>query len=244
MKHASLFSGIGGFDLAAQWCGFDNVFNCEIDETCRKLLKYYWPNSDQLGDITKQDFNLYANKIDILTGGFPCQPFSNSGEQLGEKDTRYLYNSMHRAIREIKPRWVIGENVFSITSPKFNKVFEHIYSSLESEGYQVQPFVIPATATEAEHERYRVWIVAYSGSLRLQRSWENNRQMQPTEIGNRKTSRFVNFVQKNSMPFMCSSHNGLPRRLAEQTLHGAGNAIVPQIAYTIFKTILDFESAI
>lgn len=88
--HASLFSGIGGFDLAAQRSGFVNVFNCEINPFCRRILKHYWPNAQQFEDITKTDFKKHANKIEVLTGGFPCQPFSQSGKKKGKDDSRYL----------------------------------------------------------------------------------------------------------------------------------------------------------
>ena len=242
MKHASLFSGIGGFDLAADWAGFENIFNCEINETCRKVLKYYWPNAIQHEEIQKADFKKYRGAVDILSGGFPCQPFSNSGKQLGQDDERFLYEDMLRAVQEIRPRWVIGENVHGITSPKFAEVFEFICSSLEAEGYEVQPVIIPATAVEGEHERYRVWFIAYSGSIRQSRQGSNYRQVQPNQVGNRKTSRFVNAVQGNSLPFVCREHNGISRRLDEEALHGFGNAIVPQIAYNIFTTIKEFEN--
>lgn len=241
MNHGSLFSGIGGFDLAAEWAGFNNIFNCEIDETCKKLLAYYWPQSIQYGDIIKQDFIQHAGEIDILTGGFPCQPFSNAGEQLGALDARYLFDSMFRAIREIRPRWVVGENVSAIASPKFKEVFEQICTQLEAEGYEVQPVNIPATITGAEHRRERIWFIAYSSSIRLQRSWSDNGQLQPAKIGDRETSRFINSIQGGSMPYVCSSHDGFSRGLAEKTIHAAGNAIVPQIAYSIFNSIKQFE---
>jgi DNA (cytosine-5)-methyltransferase 1 len=131
-------------------------------------LHHYWPNAEQFTDITKSDFTKYENKIDVLTGGFPCQPFSTSGEQLGEEDERYLFPEMLRAIREIKPRWIVAENVLGITQPKFKGVLTEIYSSLEASGYKVQAFVIPASAFNAPHERYRVWFVAYSGSIGVQ----------------------------------------------------------------------------
>ncbi|NBV95708.1 MAG: DNA (cytosine-5-)-methyltransferase, partial [Actinobacteria bacterium] len=109
MRHGSLFSGIGGFDLAAEWMGWENVFHCEWMEFPRKVLEYYWPEADSHIDICKTDFKKYANRIDILTGGFPCQPFSLAGKRKGTDDERYLWGEMLRAIREIKPTWVIAE---------------------------------------------------------------------------------------------------------------------------------------
>jgi DNA (cytosine-5)-methyltransferase 1 len=242
MTHGSLFSGIGGWDLAATWMNWTNVFHCEIDKEKRFLLNYYWPNSDSLEDVTKELFDKYKNKIDVLTASFPCQPFSNSGEQLGETDDRYLVEQMLTAVFSIYPRWFVAENVYAITSPKFSHTFQYICASLENKGYKVQPYIIPATAVEGEHERNRVWIVAYSNSARLSGQGELLGQMQPTKIGNRETSRFINFIQRNALPFVCDSHYGFSRKLAEQALHGAGNAIVPQIAYEIFKAIEQYES--
>lgn len=244
MTHGSLFSGVGGWDLAAEWIGWVNFFHCEIDMEKQKLLNYYWPLADCLGDITKEDFIKYKNKIDVLTASFPCQPFSNSGEQLGETDDRYLVKQMLDTVFVISPKWFVAENVYAITSRKFSKTFQHICTSLENKGYQVQPYIIPATSVEGEHERNRVWIIAYSNSTGLSGQGKLLGQLQPTKIGNRETSRFVNFIQRNSMPFVCDSHYGFSRKLAEQALHGAGNAIVPQIAYEIFNTIEQYENLI
>lgn len=120
MKHASLFSGIGGFDLAAEWMGWENVFHCENDLFLQRVLKYYWPNAKSYNDITKTDFTQYCGTIDILTGGFPCQPFSVAGKRKGKEDNRFLWPEMRRAIREIKPRIIVAENVaglFTILEP-------------------------------------------------------------------------------------------------------------------------------
>lgn len=169
MKHGSLFSGIGGFDLAAEWMGWENVFHCEWNEFGQKILKYYWPGADSYTDITKTDFTKYANKIDILTGGFPCQPFSLAGKRKGADDERYLWHEMLRAIREIKPKWVIAENVFGITNIDGGLVFEQVCLDLEAEGYEVQPFIIPAASKNAPHRRDRCWFIAqnplHSGCL-------------------------------------------------------------------------------
>jgi DNA (cytosine-5)-methyltransferase 1 len=168
MRHGSLFSGIGGFDLAAEWMGWENVFHCEWMEFPRKVLDYYFPNADSHIDICKTDFKKYANTIDILTGGFPCQPFSLAGKRKGTDDERYLWHEMLRAIQEIKPQFVIAENVFGITNIDGGLVFEQVCLDLENEGYEVQPFIIPAVAKNAPHRRDRCWFVAYSMPIRLQ----------------------------------------------------------------------------
>ena len=165
MKHGSLFSGIGGFDLASEWMGWENIFHCEWMEFPRKVLDYYFPNADSHIDICKTDFKKYANKIDILTGGWPCQPFSHAGKRKGTKDERYLWHEMLRAIQEIKPKFVIGENVLGITNIDGGLVFEQVCLDLETEGYEVQPFIVPACAKNAPHRRDRCWFIAFKNTL-------------------------------------------------------------------------------
>lgn len=162
MNHASLFSGIGGFDLAAEWNGWNNVFNCEWEEFPRKVLKHHFPNAKQYEDI--KDFNAteYRGRIDVLSGGFPCQPFSTAGLRKGTEDSRHLWPEMLRIIGECQPRWVVGENVRGLVSWSNGLVLETCYSDLENLGYSVQSFIIPACATNAPHRRDRVWIVAYA----------------------------------------------------------------------------------
>ena len=162
MTHGSLFSGIGGFDLAAEWMGWENKFHCEWNPFGQKVLHHYFPNAEQFTDITKTNFTKYANKIDILTGGFPCQPYSSAGKRLGKEDDRHLFPEMLRAIREIQPRWVVGENVFGLVNWNGGLVFNEVQTDLEAEGYEVQPYVLPAASVNAPHRRDRVWFVAYS----------------------------------------------------------------------------------
>jgi len=160
MTHGSLFSGIGGFDLAAQWMGWENVFHCEINPFGRQVLNYYWPNAVSYDDITKTDFTVWRNRIDVLTGGFPCQPFSLAGKRKGTEDERHLWPEMLRAIREIKPRWIVGENVYGLVNWDGGLVFEQVQADLENEEYEVQPYILPAAGVNAPHKRDRVWFVA------------------------------------------------------------------------------------
>lgn len=185
MTHGSLFSGVGGFDLAAEWMGWENLFHCEINEWCQKVLRFHFPKSIQYEDITRTDFTPWRGKVDVLTGGFPCQPFSTAGKRRGAEDDRYLWPEMLRAIREIRPAWVIGENVAGITSMvqpgsevtvesqaslfetsdketllEQEYVIETVCRDLEREGYSVQPILIPACGVGAPHKRYRVWFIA------------------------------------------------------------------------------------
>lgn len=184
MNHASLFSGIGGAEVAASMMGWQNLFHCEIQEFPRKVLQYWFPNSESYEDITKTDFHQWQGKVDVLTGGFPCQPFSLAGRRKGADDNRYLWPQMLRAIRQIHPTWVVGENVNGIKTMvescqvtqmgRTDYLFEENYlyreesrftldkicADLEAEGYSVQPIVIPACSVGAPHRRDRVWIVA------------------------------------------------------------------------------------
>ena len=162
MRHGSLFSGIGGFDLAAEWMGWENIFHCEWNPFGQKVLKHHFPNSISYNDITKTDFSIHRGDIDILTGGFPCQPYSSAGERLGKADERHLFPEMLRAIKEIEPIWVVGENVRGLVSWGGGLVFHEVCTDLEREGYEVQSFLIPAAAKNAPHKRERIWFIAYS----------------------------------------------------------------------------------
>jgi len=162
MNHASLFSGIGGFDLAAEWMGWTNIFNCDIEEFPRKVLKYHFPNAKQYADIKQTDFTIHAGQVNILTGGFPCQPFSMAGKRLGKNDERHLWPEMYRAIREIKPKWIVGENVRGLLNWSDGLVLDEVYADLGNEGYEIEAFLLPAAGVNAPHKRDRVWIVANS----------------------------------------------------------------------------------
>lgn len=191
--HASLFSGFGAADLAATWMGWDNAFWCEIEDFPRTVLSYWFPQSIGYGNIKETDFTPWCGKIDVLTGGFPCQPFSVAGQRKGADDDRYLWPEMLRAIREIRPTWVIGENVNGILSMvqpgneatvesqtslfeendketilEQEYVVETVCRSIEQEGYFVQPIVIPACSVEAPHIRYRVFFIAHCSDSRVE----------------------------------------------------------------------------
>ena len=162
MTHGSLFSGIGGFDLAAEWAGWQNVFHCELNPFSQKVLKYHFPQSISYENIITTDFSIHKGAIDIISGGFPCQPYSSAGKRLGTADNRHLWPQMLRAIREIQPSWVVGENVRGLTNWNGGVVFDQVQTDLEIEGYEVTPFLLPACAVNAPHRRDRIWFVAYS----------------------------------------------------------------------------------
>lgn len=172
MKHLDLFSGIGGFAYAIDqvWENVEHIF-CDNDLFCQAVLKKHWPNSKIYGNIRTLTADTRCDTgIDILTGGFPCQPFSQAGQRRGTKDNRYLWPEMLRIISEFTPEWVIAENVGGLLTLQDGLVFRQVCVDLENESYEVVPFVIPACAVNAPHRRDRVWIVAYKSGERLQRS--------------------------------------------------------------------------
>lgn len=227
MTHGSLFSGVGGFDLAAEWMGWENLFHCEINEWCQKVLRFHFPKSIQYDDITRTDFTPWRGKVDVLTGGFPCQPFSVAGQRKGQEDDRYLWPEMLRAIREIRPAWVIGENVAGIISmvqpgsevtvesqaSLFDEadketlleqeyVIETVCRDLEREGYSVQPVVIPACSVGAPHRRDRVWFIANRTNSRIEnlQKWQNCicGFESPSYASSERLERYINYgMQKN-----------------------------------------------
>ena len=186
ITHASTFSGIGAPEVAAEMLGWENVFHCEINPFGRKVLDYYFPKAKSYEDITRTDFSEWRDQVTVLTGGFPCQPFSYAGKRRGSEDDRYLWPFMLRCIEQVRPRWFVGENVAGITTMAFpgedvkvgeqtdlfgacdevyekheRYVLDEICQSLERAGYSVQPMLIPACAVGAPHRRDRVFIVAH-----------------------------------------------------------------------------------
>lgn len=320
MRHGSLFSGIGGFDLAAEWCGWENVFHCEWNPFGQKVLKHHFPNSISYNDITKTDFSIHRGAIDIISGGFPCQPYSSAGKRLGKEDERHLWPEMLRAIREIQPSWVVGENVRGLTNWNGGLVFDEVQTELEAEGYEVLPFLLPACAVNAPHRRDRIWFVAFnsqsSRNTTLGKVFEgkNNESIGVCDVnkqgnasdtngnglhkcnGNNEVNtsqrrinalsninevisygnatdtnriglwgevngiRNTNEFSKNSkirnwenfptQPPICRGDDGLPRELdgitfskwRQESIKAFGNAIVPQVAYQIFKSICLYQN--
>ncbi|WP_343206925.1 DNA (cytosine-5-)-methyltransferase [Brevibacillus brevis] len=163
----SLFAGIGGIDLAAHWAGIETVAFCEIEPFCQNVLQKHWPSVpifDDVRSINKQQLIEKGvigdeRSIDIICGGYPCQPFSTAGERLGEKDDRHLWPEMFRLIKELRPTWILGENVDGHVTLGLDTVL----ADLEREGYSTRAFIIPACGVNAPHRRYRIFVVAYSG---------------------------------------------------------------------------------
>lgn len=172
MKHLDLFSGIGGFALAARWANMETVAFCEIDQFCQKVLAKNFPSIPIHNDIKTLNGEDFAG-IDIITGGYPCQPFSSAGKRRGNEDPRHLWPEMLRIIRAARPTWVVCENVVGHISNGLDTVLD----DFKKEGYKTRQFVIPALAVGAPHRRDRVWIVANAASVRRERElFESGRQ--------------------------------------------------------------------
>lgn len=244
MTHASIFSGIGGFDLAAEWAGWTNAFNCEIDPFCQKVLKYHFPHAAQYADIRTTDFTLWRGRIDVLSGGFPCQPFSIAGKRKGTEDDRYLWPAMLGVIRTVRPRWVVGENVLGIVNWSDGMVFEQVCADLEAEGYAVQSFVIPAAGVGGYHLRPRVWFVAHAHSIRLSAAPVHDRATSKEQVSAEHKMPALEAVIADDFRSESNKHgvvDGIPEGLDECSLKAYGNAIVPQVALQFFNTINDYE---
>ena len=180
-----LFSGIGGFALGLESTGyFKTIQFVENEKWCQKILNKNFPEVPIHEDI--KTYKGYA--ADVVVGGFPCQPFSIAGKGKATQDDRHLWPDMFRVIKETKPTWVIGENVRNIVSISEGMVLEQVYLDLESEGYEVQSFIIPAAAVNAPHQRYRTWIVAYS--RRTLQSRAEFRKENENEIAKRYANQF------------------------------------------------------
>tara|TARA_R100000951_G_C2602789_1_gene168705 strand:+ start:79 stop:957 length:879 start_codon:yes stop_codon:yes gene_type:complete len=292
MKHGSLFSGIGGFDLAAEWMGWENVFHVERDPFCRKVLSHHFPKAQTHEDIKTFDATAFAGGVDIITGGFPCQPFSAAGKRAGISDDRYLWPEMFRVISEARPTYVVAENVRGLLSWNEGLVLDTVCADLESEGYEVCPVVLPAASVNAPHRRDRIWIVAYAndkggghGFGQVQGAdgevseWNDDAQpchagaADATNAGSKRRQQNAGGASRNegknegwgkkknnkpasgnessywdsfpSVSPICGRDDGLPKRLdgitfpkwRRESIKAYGNAIVPQVAYQIFKAL-------
>ena len=243
MTHGSLFSGIGGFDLAAEWMGWENMFHCEINPFCQKVLKYHFPKSLSYADIKTTDFSIWRGTVNVLSGGFPCQPFSVAGKQKGIEDDRYLWDEMLRAIVEIQPYWVVGENVPGIINWSKGMVFDKVQTNLEAKGYKIIPVLLPACSVGAWHKRERTWFIAYADSFRCERRKQGLRQAQETRYDSpgspKRTLRNGWFGNCVPTPRIFRGTDGIPEGV--DRVKALGNAIVPQVALQIFKTIQQYE---
>lgn len=291
IKHYDLFAGIGGFSLALDKIFYEqkneHIF-CEWEQFPTAVLKKHWPDATYYGDIadlvadTRREYGEQgtdssdketaigtsqtdeAKRLVIITGGFPCQPFSHAGRRKGTSDDRYKWPEMFAVIKNVRPDWVIAENVRGLASWNDGMVLETVCADLESEGYEVRPYIIPAVAVGAPHRRDRVWIVAkYGGELTDNNSRESRPRTGAEPVREKELERVSNSsIQWNKdwrevATATCYDgvDDGLPRKLDGATYRGkptdcisaaqhrkdrlkaCGNAIVPQVAMEIFKSI-------
>lgn len=257
LTHLSLFSGIGGLDLAAEMAGFTTVGQCEWADYPTKVLEKHWPDVPRWRDIrTLTGGSFYERTglrtVDVVSGGFPCQPFSVAGKRRGKEDDRYLWPEMLRVISELRPAWVVGENVAGIV----NMALDQVYSDLENEGYTVQAFVIPACAVDAPHRRDRCAIIAYrdGAGLQTQRAKQQTaglagvcedvadsplRRKSGKKQSGRKTRGLGGGLWWPAEPGVGRVAHGIPHRV--DRLKCLGNAVVPQQFYPVFQAIADVE---
>ena len=317
--------------MASEWAGWKNYLSCEINEFGNKVLNHYWPEAYHHTDIKTLTYDTISNELSkrfgtdwrnddiIISGGFPCQPFSTAGKRLGKEDERHLWPEMLRVIREVRPKYVVGENVRGLLSWSDGLVLEEVYADLEGEGYEVQPFVLPAVGINAPHRRDRVYIIATDTKCQGREKWRQNNGWQyalgnaeqgngngnatdtkcirlehSKEAGNiregktktqRERSKFTKPFETNGINGnatntdgngqpgkkhrnqetgqhcknsqrndwhnfptqspICGGDDGLPTKLdgitfskwRNESIKAYGNAIVPQVAYQIFKAI-------
>jgi len=241
VKHLDLFSGIGGFALAARRVGWETIAFCEIEPYCQKVLRKHWPDVPIYDDVRELTGETVGH-VDIITGGYPCTPFSSAGKRRGRADDRYLWPEFARLIRELRPRWVVGENV----AGHIGMGLDSVLADLEREGYAWEAFVIPACAVDAPHRRDRVWI--FGSNTEYDGSAEQERKHQRPENGNGSGANelvagtvVVGDSRNNAQGFWKTEPsvgrvaNGIPQRV--DRLRGLGNAIVPQIAQIIYRSI-------
>jgi len=238
-RHLDLFSGIGGFALAARWLGMETVGFCEIDPWARKVLNKNFPNVPIREDVKQLKGNEYG-KINIITGGFPCQPFSSLGKRAGREDDRYLWPEVLRIAKAGRADWIVAENVPRI----INMGLDEVLADLEREGYSAAAVSIPACAVAAPHYRPRVWMVAHYTGGRINRVVGECASSPRTDEkgwgysdwrpdGADATGSKARWEAWDGEARVCRVANGVSKRI-----HGLGNAIVPQVAYEVMKPIL------
>ncbi len=239
VRHLDLFSGIGGFALAAQMAGgIETAAFCEIDPWARMILTKNFPDVPIHDDVKTLNPNEYGT-IDLITGGYPCQPFSTAGHKRGESDPRHLWPHMRRIIHDAGPTWVLCENVDGHIRQGLDQVCEE----MEADGYTVQPLLIPASGVGARHRRNRVWILAHRESVG-RRQGDANQGGSDARVPARQEPRsgdVLDSVWREPLETLFGGEAyGLPDRV--DRLRGLGNAIVPQVAAEILRAMMAAHS--
>jgi DNA (cytosine-5)-methyltransferase 1 len=250
MKSIELFAGIGGIALAAEWAGVETVAFCERETYCQKVLNKHWSDVPIFDDVRTLNRQMLEEKgaiepnerIGLLSGGYPCQGESVIGERKGATDERWLWPEMFRLVKELRPHWVVGENV----AGHITMGLDEVLSNLEEENYKARTFVLPAVSVGAHHERYRVFVVAHSND-------EPKLQANTTAMSSRserKSRENIAGWDRREVPRtywetyqspVCGMDDGISKRLDKDRLITLGNAVVPQQIYPIFKYIMEIE---
>ncbi len=232
-KVLDLFSGIGGFSLGLERTGgFKTVAFCEIDPFCQKVLNKHWPDTPIYEDVRNLE---HDGPIDVITGGYPCQPFSIAGKRQGAEDDRHLWPAMFGLIKKHRPTWVIGENV----AGHIDMGLDNVLFDLGGEGYECRTFIIPACSVNAPHRRERVWIVANLTTVWAKQGLEGVYKKRASREFRRDFRRY--WFNGRNKSRVCGKYDGLPNWL--DRLCALGNAVVPQIPEIIGHAILEAEAA-
>ena len=269
MKVLDLFSGIGGFSLGLERAGMETVAFCEIDQFCQKVLKKHWPDVPIYNDVRNLN---YDGHVDLICGGYPCQPFSVAGKRQGSEDDRHLWPAMFSLVKKHRPHWVIGENV----AGHINMGIDNVLTDLEGEGYTVRTFVIPACAVNAPHRRDRVWIVGNAPKLQRNERGDKSKERR-REVSELRAASGENYVAYSNNTRLQgrkkAGNKNCGRALGKQFIagrsgvqggswavepavgrvaHGVsgrvdrlkslGNAVVPQIPEIIGRAIMEIEA--
>ena len=243
MNALSLFSGIGGLDIAAEWAGFKTVAFCERDKFCKSVLAARWPNVRIYDDVRTIDTRELP-AIELVHGGYPCQPFSHAGKREGRLDERHLWPAMRRVVRDLRPAWVVGENVVGHVTLGLDDVLR----DLEEDGYEARAFVFEARAVGAPHGRYRTFIVANADrrGRSTQRVCESvgrvDREAENNVLPVAQPSGIQGHIGWEAEPGVRRVVDGVPSGV--DRLRALGNAVVPQQAYPIFAAIAETYNAI
>jgi DNA (cytosine-5)-methyltransferase 1 len=226
----SLFSGVGGLDLGLERAGFECRWQVEKDEFCRKVLQKHWPGVPKYGDIYEVDFTT-LEPVDLICGGFPCQPFSCAGKQLGENDERYLWPEFARAIRQVKPQWVLLENVPGLLA--MAREFGQVLADLASCGFDASWSVLSACSMGAPHTRKRLFVVANANGARLERRWQHGKRApkRPTWSG----------LEGADWNQLAAHFHGMVDGPSHRThrIKAGGNAVNPDCAEWIGRRIME-----
>lgn len=254
MRIGSLFAGIGGFDLAAErvWGKDTTVWHSEIDPYACAVFAQHFPNSRNVGDITTWEPDAKRDTVDLICGGFPCQPVSVAGKRLGQADRRWLWPQYARVIRHLRPRYIVLENTPGLLTAGMGDVL----GDLAGCGYDAEWQVLSASTFRASHQRERVWLVAYpqgqsvfqlsqasldtyTASIGPSGSWNPDASLDPATYPYWEADRLVHAVREGALPFVCRGHDGFSRQL--DAVKCLGNAVVPLIPEWIFRQIQAHE---